>query len=233
MYTLEPFAPEIWLKRYPVQYAGCTFPGIMTVVRLTQGNLLIHSPCAIDEATRVEIGDLGAPAFIVAPGTYHHLHIPSCQAAFPAARTYLCPGLETKRPNLVYDGILSDVPETGWETDFDQVVVRGSRYIWEVAFFHRPSGTLILVDLVENIGDTTPGTNWVLRFFWKFIFRMWNNPKPAPEYQMGWKDKAAARESLHRILSWDFHRVVMAHGEPIVAQAKERLEAAWGSVLRA
>jgi len=204
----------------------------MTVVRLSEGRLLIHSPCAIDEATRNEIEALGTPSFIVAPGTYHHLHVPSCQAAFPGAGTYICPGLETKRPDLVYDGILSDTPEKGWETDFDQAVVRGSRYIWEVAFFHRPSGTLILVDLLENMGEATPGTNWVLRFFWKFIFRMWNNPKPAPEYQMGWKDKPAARESLLRILSWDIHRVVMAHGEPIVERPKETLEKAWRSVLK-
>lgn len=232
MYALEPFAPDIWLKRYPVRYSGCTFPGVMTVVRLSGGDLLIHSPCHLDDATRAEIEPLGSPAFIVAPGTYHHLHIPSCQAAFPAARTFLCPGLETKRPDLAYDGILSDHPETAWAGDLEQAVVRGSRYIWEVAFFHRPSGTLILVDLVENMGDATPGINWVLRFFWKCVFRMWNNPKPAPEYQMGWKDKAAARASLEKILSWDFRSVVMSHGEPITERPRETLEKAWARVLR-
>ncbi len=232
MDVLAPFAEGIWLKSYPVRYGGCTFPGRMTVVRLSDGRLLIHSPCEIDEVTRAAIEKMGAPAFILAPGNFHHLHVPSCQAAFPGAETWICPGIEKKRPDLCYDGVLGDTPEAGWQADFEQVVVRGSRIMWEVAFFHRPSGTLLLVDLVENMGDATPGTNWVLRFFWKGIFRMWNTPKPAPEYQLGWKDKAAARVSLRRILSWDFQRVVMAHGEPITENARESLEQAWSRVLR-
>ena len=36
-----------------------------------------------------------------------------------------------------------------------------------------------LVDLVENIGDATPGTDRVLRFWWKVVMRMWNRARPA------------------------------------------------------
>lgn len=229
----KPFVPRIWLKSYPVRYSGCRFPGLMTIARLHDDRVLIHSPCAITPQLKTEIEEIGPVAFIVAPGTYHHLHVPSCQAAFPQARTFICPGIEKKRPDLVYDGVLSDTPEPAWAPDFEQVLVRGCRFIWEVAFFHRPSRVLILVDLVENMGEATPGTNGVLRFFWKYVFRMWDVPKPAPEYQLGWKDKAAARHSLERILAWPFERVIMAHGEPIDANAKQVLEGAWRSVLRA
>ena len=220
------------MKEYPVRYSGCTFPGRMTVVLLSDGRILIHSPCSIDPETKAGIENLGPVAFIVAPGNYHHLHVPSCQAAFPAAKTFICPGIETKRPDLVFDGVLQDTPEEGWATDFEQTVMRGCRFMWEVAFFHRPSRTLILVDLIENIGDSTPDTNRLLRFFWKYVFRMWNVPKPAPEYQMGWKDKRAARRSLHRILGWQFDKVIIAHGEPLVELARDAVEGAWRSVLR-
>ncbi len=232
MSSLIRFAPQVWLKDYPVRYSGCTFPGLMTVVQLSDGRVLIHSPCAIDPETKTEIENIGAVGFILAPGTYHHLHVPSCQAAFPAAQTYICPGIEKKRPDLVFDAVLGDTAEPDWAPDLEQVVVRGCRFIWEVAFFHRQSRTLILVDLIENMGDATLGTNWVLRFFWKGVFRMWNVPKPAPEYQLGWKDKSAARESLERILSWPFEKVIMAHGEPIVEDANDAVEGAWRSVLR-
>ncbi|PCJ32439.1 MAG: hypothetical protein COA99_16470 [Moraxellaceae bacterium] len=231
MGSLKRFAPQIWLKDYPVSYGGCTFPGRMTVVKLSDGRVLIHSPCAIDLETKAEIENIGAVGFILAPGNYHHLHVPSCQAAFPAAQTYICPGIERKRPDLVFDGILGDVAEIGWASDLEQVVVRGSRFMWEVAFFHRKSRTLVLVDLIENMGETTPGTNWVLRLVWKYVFRMWNVAKPAPEYQLGWKDKSVARESLGHIISWEFEKVVMAHGEPIVEHAKDVVESAWSSVL--
>ena len=49
---------------------------------------------------------------------------------------------------------------------------------------------------------------------------MWNNPKAAPEYQMGWSDKKIVKEGLERILSWDFERTVLAHGNLIEEIAK-------------
>jgi glyoxylase-like metal-dependent hydrolase (beta-lactamase superfamily II) len=56
---------------------------------------------------------------------------------------------------------------------------------------------------------------------------MWNHPKPAPEYQLGWKDKAAARQSLKRILEWDFDRIVLSHGDLIEDDAKATARQAW------
>lgn len=232
MNALKEFTSRIWVKEYPVRYSGCTFLGRMTVVHLSDGRVLIHSPCSIDEKTKAQIEKLGPVAFIVAPGNFHYLHVPSCQRAFPAAKTFICPGIESKRPSLHFDGVLGDTPASGWSDDLDQVLVRGCRFMWEVAFFHRSSRTLILVDLIENIGDATPGTNRFLRFFWKYVFRMWNVPKPAPEYQMGWKDKAAARKSLHRILDWQFDTVIIAHGEPLVENSREAVVEAWKRVLK-
>jgi hypothetical protein len=56
---------------------------------------------------------------------------------------------------------------------------------------------------------------------------MWNNPKPAPEYQWGWRDKAAARASLRAILQWVFERVILAHGDLMETDARQRVEHAW------
>jgi hypothetical protein len=203
----------------------------MTVIRLQSGGLMLHSPSEIDASTKAEIEALGKVEFIVAPGSYHYFHVASAQAAFPGAETFICPGVEAKRPELHFDGILGDRPDPRWKEDFEQVLVRGNRFIWEVAFYHIPSKTLILVDLLENITDKTAGVNWLLKFWWKVVFRMWNNPKPAPEYQMGWKDKKAAGESLRRILDWDFERIVLAHGELVEENAKGILVAAWKGVL--
>jgi len=56
---------------------------------------------------------------------------------------------------------------------------------------------------------------------------MWNNPNPAPEYQWGWRDKPAARQSLRNILQWAFERVIVAHGDLIESDARQRVERAW------
>jgi len=123
--------------------------------------------------------------FIVAPGSYHYLHVSSAQRAFPEAETFICPGVERKNPEIEFDWLLGDRPDKRWEDDFEQVLVRGNRYIWEVAFHHKSSRTLILVDLIENITDKTEDVSWSLELWWKVVFRMWGNPKPAPEYQLG------------------------------------------------
>ena len=195
--------------------------------RLPHSKLLIHSPCEIDAPTKQAISALGEVAYIVAPGSYHYFHIPSAQAAFPEADTYICPGVERKRPEIDFDWFLADQPPEAWADTLDQVLVRGNKYIWEVAFLHKPSRTLLLVDLIENITDQTPNTNWLLKLWWKVVFHMWNNPKPAPEYQLGWKDKAAARQSLQRILEWDFDRIILSHGDLIDRDAKAIARQAW------
>ncbi|NQV47801.1 MAG: hypothetical protein HQ504_08470 [Rhodospirillaceae bacterium] len=101
-----------------------------------------------------------------------------------------------------------------------------------MAFFHHPTKTLVLTDLIENYGDETAARlDWKMQIWWRFIFRMWNNPKPAPEYQMGWKDKAAAKQSLERMLAWNFERIIIAHGDLIDSDAKSVAMSAWRSIL--
>lgn len=113
----------------------------------------------------------------------------------------------------------------------DQVLVEGTRIMREVAMFHRASRTLILVDLIENFTDATPHTGGALKFWFRYVLRMWNNPRPAPEYRMGWSDRAAAAQSLRRILAWDFERIVIAHGDLIEHDAHAVAARAWAKVL--
>jgi hypothetical protein len=230
--ALQEYIPNsIWLKEYPIRFAGCRFDARMVVVRLSDGRLMIQSPCPIDETTKSEIDSLGTVAVIVAPGNYHYLNVQSAQEAFADAETHICPRVEKKDSSLSYTKVLGDEPDAVWASDFDQVLVRGTRFINEVAFFHRASKTLILVDLIENYGDETTQPKGWLKFWWKMIFRMWNSPKPAPEYQMGWKDKALAKSCLEKILSWDFDKIIISHGDLIENDAQQIARTAWQQVL--
>lgn len=228
----EYVAGWIWLKEYPIRFAGCRFNARMCVIRLSDGSLLIHSPGPLDASIKADIDALGPVSAIIAPGNYHHLNVQASVEAFPDARLFICPGVEKKNPSLAHGRLLDDNADSLWSADLDQVLIRGSKFIREVAFFHRPSRTLILVDAIENFGDQTAQGNRVLRFWWKFIFRMWNRPKPAPEYQLGWNDKTAARQSLQRILAWDFTRIIIAHGDLIENHAPLVAREAWQAVLR-
>jgi hypothetical protein len=230
--SLEEHTPgRVWLAKYPIHYAGCDFFARTTFVRLNDGRVLVHSPGPCTEPIAAAARDIGQVRYLVAPGSYHYFYVHEWQAAFTDAETFICPGVERKCPGLEFDAFLSDHAPEAWANEIDQVLVRGNRFIWEVAFFDRPSKTLVLTDLLENIGERSEGTNWVLRFWWKVVLDMWDKPKPAPEYQMGWRDKAAARRSLERILQWDFERIILAHGENIDSDAKAVLREAWAKPL--
>jgi hypothetical protein len=229
---LSPYVPgQIWLCAYPMRLAGTRFDARMTVIRLASGQLLLHSPCDITAAITTEIAGLGPVAHIVAPGNFHYMNVASAQAAFPAARTWICPGVEKRQPHLKFDGRLGDAPPPDWVGEIDQVLVQGTRIMREVAMFHRASRTLILVDLIENFTEATPHTGGALKFLFKYVFRMWGNPRPAPEYRMGWSDRTAAAQSLRRILAWDFQQIVLSHGDLIDRNAREVAAAAWTGVL--
>jgi hypothetical protein len=231
MFLTPCVADQIWLGAYPVRLAGTRFEARMTVIRLASGQLLLHSPAPMTATTVSEISALGPVGYIVAPGNFHHLHAAAAQQAFPEAKTWICPGVERRNPRLGYDGVLGDLAPPDWRGEIDQVLIEGTRLMREVAMFHRASRTLILVDLIENFTDATPRLSGALKVWFKHVVHMWNNPRPAPEYRLGWSDRAAAARCLRRILAWDFQRIIVSHGDLIDRNAHEIARAAWSGVL--
>ena len=230
--SLEVFGPDaLGLQDYCVRLGGARVNARMTVIKLRSGEILIHSPCAFDASLAAEVAMLGQVAAIIAPGNFHWLHVRSCQQAFPDAATYVCPGVENRAKGLTFEFVLGDVAPLLWADELSQVALQGTRVMREVAFFHRASRTLILVDLVENFTPVTPGTN----LFSRIVFRalgMWNRPGPAPEYRLAWGDKAQVRERMERILAWDFDRVILSHGDIITRDARQVVAQAWRKILR-
>ena len=230
----EYIKDQIWFLEYPVRFGGMDLFGRTTFIKLENGDLIVHDPCKINDLVKSKIDEIGVVKYIIAPGSYHHLFVTDFQQHYPEAETFLCPGLEKKRPDIKFDWILGNRPDYRWEDTIEQVFVHGTKHIWEVAFFHKPSKTLILVDLLENIGDDyRHKAGPLLQFWWKVIFRMWNNPKAAPEYQMGWGNKKMVKIALEKILSWDAERVILAHGENIEGKVNKTLCTAWKKVLDA
>jgi hypothetical protein len=228
----EYVSNQIWILEYPIRFGGMDLFARMTIIRLENGDLIVHDPCRIDAAMKQEIDAVGTVKYIVAPGNFHHLFVTDFQQRYPLAETFLCPGLERKRADIPFDWILGNRPDPRWQEVIEQVVIQGTRIINEVAFFHKPSKTLILVDLLENIGDDYQHRAGLwLRIWWKLVFKMWNHPKAAPEYQMGWGDKAVVKKGLEKILSWQADRIILAHGELIDTNVDEVLHTAWKKVL--
>jgi hypothetical protein len=200
----------------------------MTVLRLDAG-LCIHSPVVIDDDTRAAIEKIGKVIALVAPSNCHHLYFTSAQQAFPRARSYGTADVQRKRADLRFDEIIGEQPPSCWAGQMDQAFV-GNRIMREVVFCHRASRTLVAVDLVENFSDKTAGTNRVLRAMMKAL-GMWGRPRPAPELRWFTRDRETARKALERILSWDFDRAVIAHGDLLNHSPHDAIREAWRSVL--
>jgi hypothetical protein len=81
----------------------------------------------------------------------------------------------------------------------------------EVVFCHQESHTLIVADLVQSADSGSP----LLTRLVKSLTGTYERPGLPLPFRFGFRDKAAARASLERILSWDYDRIVLCHG-PIV-----------------
>jgi uncharacterized protein DUF4336 len=181
----------------------------MTVIRLAGGRLLLHSPVALDSELRAQLEALGRVSFAVAPNRLHHLHAGEVAEAYPGTRLWVAPGLDRKRPDLPFEAVLTNEAPEEWRADVGQVFFRGRPYENEVTFFHRPSRTLILCDLAFNFGPRAPLPT---RLLMKLI-RSYGHLGPSKLDPLLIHDRRAARESLERILAWDFDRVIVAHGD--------------------
>ncbi|MBE7418967.1 MAG: DUF4336 domain-containing protein [Ideonella sp.] len=217
---LREWATGIWTAEAPLRFYGIPFGTRMTVVRLGDGSLLLHSPVALSAALRAEVDALGPVRHIVSPNKLHHLFLGAAQAAYPAARLHVPPGLVEKRPEFGTARVLGDAPCAAWASVLDQLVVRGSRAMQEVVFLHRASRTLIVADLCEHFGRHSPAlTRAVAR-----VARMYGRPRMPPDWQLTFTDRAARRATFERLLAWDFDRVILAHGAPLQAGAKAVFE---------
>src|SRR5512139_2579154 len=122
---LRQLAEDIWVAERPQRFYGLEVGTRMTVIRLADGSLLLHSPVSLDPNLRRELDAIGRVRFAVAPNRVHHLYAGEVRAAYPEARLWVAPGLDRKRPDLVFVGVLGDDAPAEWRTEVDQVFFRG------------------------------------------------------------------------------------------------------------
>jgi Domain of unknown function (DUF4336) len=218
---------NIWVVRRPQTFYGLPVGTRMTVIRLSGGRLLLHSPVELDPGLRAQLDTLGEVRYAVAPNRVHHLYAGEVAKLYRQARLWVGPGLERKRPDLHFEGVLGDEPPEEWREEVGQVFFRGRPYENEVVFFHRSSRTLLLCDLAFNFGPRTPAPTRLLMK----LFGSYGRFGPSKLDPFLIRDRQAARQSLERILAWDFDRVVVAHGEVLESGGREALRTGYAWLL--
>ena len=90
-------------------------------------------------------------------------------------------------------------------------------------FLHRASRTLLLTDLAMNVTNPRPRS----RALWFWLIGAYGRFGPTRVLKLFIRDRVAARRALERVLSWDFDRVTLTHGEVLERGGREALRKAY------
>lgn len=212
---LQEFVEGIWIVSAPHSFLGLHVGTRMTVIRLPSGKLVLHSPVPTSIATRAAIAELGPVAHIVCPNLFHHMYAEEAVAAFPAALLHGPADLWRKRRDLPFGAELSETPHPDWKGVLLPLTIQGC-LLRETVFFHPATRTLITSDLVENFHQAP---HWLTRQYLR-LGGLLGQVGWHPMLRVVYRDRAAARASVDRLLEWPFERVVIAHGEPLLHDAR-------------
>lgn len=216
--ALQRFADDVWVAGAPQKFMGWELGARMTVLRLSDGSLVVHSPVALDESLKNSIVALGPVGHIVAPNLFHHLYTADAAAAFPEAKLHGPAGLRKKRPDLRFDATLGQQLEPAWRDDLEALEIQGTM-LEETVLWHKPSGTLVSADLVENFKTAD---DWWTGLYLQ-IGGIRGKVGLSRMLRLAYRDRKKARRGIDQLLSWDFDKIVLAHGEPIDSNGVEAL----------
>ncbi|MGJ5628246.1 DUF4336 domain-containing protein [Nostoc sp. CALU 1950] len=227
---LKAIDTDLWVAEQPLKYFGLEVGTRMTVIRLTSGKLMVISPIGIDDATINELNQLGEVIYIVAPNLYHHLFVADFKLCYPRAKLWAVSGLERKRPDLQIDQIISDRTihlidgvEYLLVQGFNTLDTSGLSPLNECVFFHVKSRTLIVTDTVFHFDDQcSPSTRLVAK-----LLGGYNQLRPSLLEKFATQDKVKVKWSIQQLLTWDFERVIMAHGSIIEQNGKSQFKAGY------
>lgn len=216
---LKKLSENIWIcNGEAVPFYTLPYTTRMTIIRLANNELFIHSPIKADSELISQVSKLGTVKFLVSPNKIHHLFLQDWAKVFPDAKVYASPGLREKRKDIDFTADLKDSPESEWQDEIDQLIFKGSKAMQEVVFFHRASKTLILTDLIENFDEN------YFSGFKGLIAKLSGIVAPNGKTPIDWRlsfffGKKQARECFEKILAWKPERIIVAHGKNIETDA--------------
>jgi hypothetical protein len=211
---LEKLAENLW--RVSGSLPRMTLRRTMTIARLGDGGLVIHSAIALDDETMKKIEALGAPAYLIVPGAFHRKDAPAYKQRYPGVTVLAPRGARDKVVKVIpLDGTLEDFPKDH-AIRFEPIAGIGDT---EGAMLVRSADgiTIVLGDVVFNMDRK--------RDLLGFLFTTALGSAPGPRVSrlakaLMVKDGAALRADLERLAATPgLVRLIVAHEK--VAQGAE------------
>lgn len=207
---IEKLADNVW--RVVGALPNGPLKRVMTVVRMADGGLLLHSVIALDEATMPELEALGRPAVMVVPNGFHRIDAPRYKARYPQLKVF-CPRAATAdvASRVHVDGDYSAIPQDATLTaaHFD-----GTHDREGVLTVRSADGvTVVLNDILFNADDAPGFTGFVF----KHITASTGGPKVSRIAKLFLvKDRAAVKAQFEQLAALEgLKRVVVSHDRVI------------------
>jgi len=219
---MEKLGEDIWVHEDKMNLMCTELQLRMTIVKLAEGGLWIHSPTALSAELKSQLEQLGPIEFIVSASNGHNLWLKEWQTAFPEAQLYVSAGIP-KKLNLSDYHLLDETIENHWQQDLSHEYMAGVPLFNESVFLHKKTKALIVTDFIQHYPAELP--IGFAGFLAKYIFRPigFKDKCVAPPLKMNMiiKEKQHFSSAIKSIKTWDFDKIIVTHGEIIDVNAKQ------------
>lgn len=226
--VLKQLAQDVWIvDSGPISAMGIKLPVRMSIIRLNDGSLLLHSPTRYTPQLGRALQELGTIRHLIAPTIAHWMFLKEWQRAYPEVTSWGVPRLreraQVRKADIRIDADLGREAPDAWNDEIEQGILRGGGFE-EAWFLHKPSRTLLLADLVQNLrpAKLPPATAAAMRATLTTHATTGLHVRAA--LGLGGEN---ARESIGTMLATEPERAVFAHGDIFTHDAAEQLRRAF------
>ena len=192
---------------------------VRSVVVPTKGGHVLISPGS--QLAPEQLQSAGEVSDIVAPNLWHGGGVLKALKVFPNAKVWGPPGISKLKPDVSWTHELSS---SNWllSEEISLIPVQGMPQVSEFVFIHKASRTLIVTDLAFHLKNPKGLGAWLILN----LFGTYDKFAVSRFFMQGVKDKLAFTQSIQQILSYDFDRIIVSHGEVVEKNGKELLRSA-------
>jgi hypothetical protein len=205
--ALRTIAENLWVTDGTIQMPPGPLPRRMSIARLANGELVVFSAIALDDAGFVEVEQLGRPSFLVVPNGFHRQDAPVWKARYPGMRVVAPPGARSAVEEVV--PVDDSTGEFG-DPSVRFVAVAGTKGESALVVQHRAGATVVVNDLIGNVQHA--------RGLMRLILTLMGFSGRRPQVPRAYRARAIDDAGLvaQQFRQWadlpQLQRIIMSHG---------------------
>ncbi len=222
---IERLTENLW--RVEGDLDGMPLKRVMTLLRMSNGDVCVHNAIALEEGAMKEIEAWGPVRHVIVPNGYHRLDAPAFAARYPEARFYCPAGSRRKVEEVVkVHGTYADFPSDDAITLENLAGTGDAEGVLTVR--SAEGTTLVFNDAIFNMPHFGGFTGWVFAH----VTKSSGGPRVSRIGRFFLvKDKAAFKAHLERLAATPgLTRVIVSHHEMVSREPAAAIRAAALSV---